>query len=75
MNNFDKYRLELEKYANNPDNKRQDYLHTMSEGVDYEHYKNILTSMGYICLDENTMYDEMGDEIKKYEKWLEDGEF
>jgi len=75
MNNFDKYRLELEEYANNLDNKRQDYLHTISDGVDYDCYKNMLLSMGHILIDDNAMLDEMGDEIKKYEKWLDDGEF
>ena len=75
MNNFDKYCLELENYANNLDNKRQDYLHTISDGVDCECYKNMLLTMGHILLNENSMFDEMGDEIKKYEKWLEDGEF
>lgn len=76
MEKFDKYRLELEEYANNLDNKRQDSLHTINEGVDYECYKNMLTSMGHILIDENTLLDEMGDEdLKKYEKWLGDGEF
>ena len=76
MENFEKYRLGLEEYANNRNNKGQDYLHTINDGVDYQCYRNMMQSMGHILLDENTAFDQMGDgDLKKYEKWLEDGEF
>jgi len=76
MKKNEKYRLELEQYANNFDNKGQDYLHTMSTESDYECYKNMMALMGQVLMNENELYDEMGeDELKKYEKWLIDGEF
>ena len=76
MKNNDDYRLELQQYANNFDNKGQDYSHTMSEGIDTEYCKNIFALMGQTLINENALYDDMGDdELKKYEKWLKDGEF
>lgn len=76
MKNFDKYRLELEQYANNLDNKRQDYEHNINIEPDVDCYKNMMSLMGHILLDENNIYDAMGEnDLKKYEKWLEDGEF
>jgi len=75
MNNFDKYRLELEEYANNLDNKRQDNEHILNRDVDFECYKNMMALLGQTLLDENNIFDAMGDDdLKKYEKWLEDGE-
>ena len=76
MKNFDDYRLELEHYANNCDNKGQDYVHTISRESDYECYKNMMALMGQTLITENQLYDDMGDdELKRYEKWLGDGEF
>lgn len=76
MKNDNDYRLEFQQYANNFDNKGQDYSHTMSEGIDCECYKNMMALIGQILIDENRLYDDMGDdELKKYEKWLRDGEF
>ena len=76
MKNNDDYRLELQQYANNFDNKRQDYSHTMTKGEDNESYKNMMALIGKTLLEENALYDDMGDdELKKYEKWLIDGEF
>lgn len=76
MKNFDEYRLELEEYANNFDNKGQDQFHTINMGVDCECYKNMMTLMGQVLINENSLYEKMGDdELKKYEKWLKDGEF
>ena len=76
MKNFDDYRLELKQYANNLDNKRQDSEHILNKDVDYECYKNMMTLFGHILLNENNAFDAMGDnDLKNYEKWLEDGEF
>ena len=71
MKIIDEYRLELEKYANNLDNKRQDYLHIMNEDVVFEKY--ITGLIGDILFDENNIFDAMGDnDLVNYEKWLED---
>lgn len=76
MENFENYRLELEKYANNVDNKRQDIEHILNKDIDFEIYGNLMTLMGQVLLDENCIFDAMGDDdLKNYEKWLEDGEF
>ena len=76
MKKIEDYRLELEQYANNFDNKGQDYLHTISTEFDYECYKNMMVLMGQTLTCENNLYDELGEEeLKKYEKWLIDGEF
>ena len=72
MNKFEDYRLELEKYANNLNNKRQDYSHTINEDIIYDNYAIQLISN--ILMEENNVYDAMGDyDLKNYEKWLDDG--
>ena len=74
MKNFDNYRLELETYANNLDNKRQDYKHIINEDV--ESYKKIMNLLSSSLIKENDVFDAMGDiDLKKYEKWLENGRF
>ena len=74
MKKIDEYRLELEKYANNLDNKRQDYSHIINE--DYVFNKNISTLLDSILLNENNIFDAMGDnDLINYEKWLEDDRF
>ena len=76
MDKFENYRLELEKYANNLDNKRQDIEHILNREIDFDCYKNLMTLMGQVLIDENCIFDAMGDDdLKNYEKWLEDGEF
>ncbi len=71
MKNFDKYRLELEKQANNSVNKRQDMKHRIKKEVtssfkDYDH----------TLLMENDIFDAMGDiDLLYYEKWLRNGRF
>ena len=72
MSKFEEYRLKLEQYANNPDNKRQDYSHTINEDMIYDKYTAHLISS--ILINENNVYDAMGDnDLKNYEKWLDDG--
>lgn len=74
MKNIDEYRLELEKYANNLDNKRQDYSHNINE--DYASDKHIVSLLSAILLEENNIFDAMGDyDLINYEKWLEDDRF
>ena len=74
MKNFEDYRLELEKYANNLDNKRQDYSHIINE--DYISNKYIMSLLSGILLEENNVFDAMGDnDLINYEKWLEDDRF
>lgn len=70
MKNFEEYRLELEKYANNLANKRQDQSHIISEGYvsDYQ----IVSILNKIIQEETMFFDAMGDDdLKKYEKWLD----
>ena len=68
---MEEYRLELEKYANNLDNKRQDYSHNINgEGSSDRFVSTLLNS---ILLEENNIFDAMGDyDLLNYEKWLED---
>ena len=74
MKKMDEYRLELEKYANNLDNKRQDYSHIINE--DFVSDKHIVTLLSSILLEENNIFDAMGDnDLVNYEKWLEDDRF
>ena len=74
MKNFEDYRLELEKYANNLDNKRQDYLHIINEDYIFNEY--VTEIIGSILLEENNIFDAMGDyDLINYEKWLEDDRF
>ena len=74
MKKIDEYRLELEKYANNLDNKRQDYKHIINE--DYVSDKYIMSLLSGILLEENNIFDAMGDnDLINYEKWLEDDRF
>ena len=74
MKNFEEYRLELEKYANNLDNKRQDYLHNINEDVISDRF--IVGLISDILLEENNIFDAMGDnDLLNYEKWLEDDRF
>ena len=74
MKNFEEYRLELEKYANNLDNKRQDYLHNINEDVISDRF--IAGLISDILLEENNIFDAMGDnDLLNYEKWLEDDRF
>lgn len=69
MNNFDKYRLELEEYANNLNNKRQDYKHIINEGVEFSEDNYLLIRDQ--LLSENSAFDAMGDnDLLNYEKWL-----
>ena len=74
MKKNEEYRLELEKYANNLDNKRQDYSHIINE--DYISNKYIMSLLSGILLEENNVFDAMGDnDLINYEKWLEDDRF
>ena len=74
MKNFEDYRLELEKYANNLDNKRQDYLHIINEDYIFNEY--VTEILDSILLKENNIFDAMGDyDLINYEKWLEDDRF
>ena len=74
MKNFEEYRLELEKYANNLDNKRQDYSHNINE--EYASDKYISMMLRGVLLEENNIFDAMGDnDLINYEKWLEDDRF
>lgn len=71
MDIFEKYRLELQEYANNLDDKRQDLKHIINEDVKdvYEYFKDTL-------LEENNIFDAMGEnDLINYEKWLDDGFF
>ena len=40
MKNFEEYRLELEKYANNLDNKRQPWIHRLKNNLRYTNPTN-----------------------------------
>ena len=71
---MEKYRLELETYANNLDNKRQAILHNINREFSFDAYERNLSLYDF-GINENNFYDAMGDEISKYEKWLDDGEF
>lgn len=71
MDIFEKYRLELQEYANNLDDKRQDLKHIINEDVKdvYEYFKDTL-------LEENNIFDAMGEnDLINYEKCLDDGFF
>ena len=69
MKNMDEYRLELEKYANNLVNKRQDQMHIIDEGaLDFQ----IVSILNRIMREETEFLDAMGDEdLINYEKWLD----
>ena len=70
MVNFEKYRLELEEYANNLNNKRQDLKHIINE--DLEFAEDNFLSVRDTLLKENSVFDAMGDyDLKNYEKWLD----
>lgn len=72
MKNLDEYRLKLEEYANNCDNKRQGHSHIITEDIIYNEYTAQLLES--ILLNENNVFDAMGDcDLKNYEKWLDDG--
>ena len=74
MKKIDEYRLELEKYANNLDNKREDYSHIINEDFIFDKYMGALLSS--VLLEENNIFDAMGDnDLINYEKWLEDDRF
>ena len=71
MKNFEEYRLKLEEYANNLDNKSRINEHTMNEDVLYD---NALSEvMKCILMEENNVFDIMGEnDLVNYEKWLGD---
>ncbi len=68
---LEKYCLELQEYANNLDDKRQDLEHIINEDVE--------DVSEYLCdalLEENNIFDAMGEnDLINYEKWLGDGFF
>ena len=71
MDFLEKYRLELEEYANNSSIKREDLKHIINEDLN-EVYKENDFSHAY----EFGFFELLGDEdLKKYEKWLINGEF
>lgn len=71
MDIFEKYRLELQKYANNLDDKRQDLKHIINEDV-----KDVYEYLQDTLLEENNIFDAMGEnDLINYEKWLDDGFF
>lgn len=69
---FLKYSLELQNLANNlTNNYGQDPNHIISEEE-----LDIVKEINPMLLNENNIYDSMGDDdLNKYEKWLLDGEF
>lgn len=70
MENFEKYCLELMEYANNLDNKRQDYKHIITEDLCFD--GELMAHVGQILSTENEVFDAMGDnDLINYEKWLD----
>ena len=71
MKNFEEYRLKLEEYANNLDNKSRINEHIMNEDLLYD---NALSEvMKCILMEENNVFDIMGEnDLVNYEKWLGD---
>ena len=71
VKNFEEYRLELEKYANNLDNNNTTYEHTMN--VDALYDEALSQVVKCILMEENNVYDIMGEsDLLNYEKWLGD---
>lgn len=71
MKNFEEYRLELEKYANNLDNKSRVDNHTINE--EYLYDQALSEVVKCILMEENNIFDIMGEnDLLNYEKWLGD---
>jgi len=71
MDLLEKYRLELEEYANNSSIKREGFEHIIKEDLD-----KIYMGCNFSHMKDCEVFDLQGEEdLKKYEKWLIDGQF
>lgn len=71
MDFLEKYRLELEEYANNSSIKREGYEHIINEDL-----IGIYENCDFSYSEECGFFELLGEEdLKKYEKWLIDGQF